>query len=644
MRKAAPPKPADPAGRAVNAMSGQAKGLTWRQGPAGWVRQLRQRWHNRRTEPAQVTAEYLRLIYRNLAFSSPVSLAVVLYLTALADGQTGEQLRGWAIVFCIYLAARWAISLAYPRQRELELTHVRIWSALSVAIQGANGVLLATLALFVVPTLELYAQVVATMVTLILVGATAFSLSGRWVDTVVYAPPIYLSFAWTTLQQDHPYAEGVSLLIVVLFVLHLVYASNHRKSILDSFAVARRNADLARELQFKNIEFREVASARSRLLATVSHDLRQPAHAIGLLSERALADSSFSSVKVILRDLNELSQSLSASLTTLMDLTRLDAGLVKASLGPVNLGQVLMRLGAEFGASARAKGLQWVIDPTDLWVRSDPVLLHGVLANLVSNAIKYTRQGGIEVRVSESRGLVQVQVIDTGIGIQGSKLDLIFHEFIRLDASDAGTEGLGLGLSIVRRYAALLSHALSVQSQPGVGSRFGITLPAVQAPPEHEQPPAIAADADHPLRGLKVLVIDNVELLLVSMTRTLSGWGCEVQSARNMSEALQRAAQRWPDLVVSDHHLGDREPNGIELIAGLRAQGLLEGHPVLPALLMTGDVSAQLEAQAREVGVQVLHKPVRPAVFRTHLLESMGRASAADTSQPRNAAVAKDGV
>ena len=101
MRKAAPPKPADPAGRAVNAMSGQAKGLTWRQGPAGWVRQLRQRWHNRRTEPAQVTAEYLRLIYRNLAFSSPVSLAVVLYLTALADGQTGAQLRGWAIVFCI---------------------------------------------------------------------------------------------------------------------------------------------------------------------------------------------------------------------------------------------------------------------------------------------------------------------------------------------------------------------------------------------------------------------------------------------------------------------------------------------------------------------------------------------------------------
>ena len=615
-----------------------------RQAAVLWVARLLLPWRHRRPEPSQVTAEYLRQIYRNLAFSTPVSLVMVMYLTALTDPQDGAVLRWWSLVFCIFLTLRWAISLAYPRDDEVELDHVRGWSVMSVLIQGANGLLIAALALFVIPTLELYAQVVGTMVVLILVGATAFSLSGRWIDTLVYAPPIYFSFAWTTSLQAHPYAEGVSALIVMLFVLHLVYAANHRKSILESFVVARRSADLARELQFKNIEFQEVASARSRLLATVSHDLRQPAHAIGLLSERALVDTSFSSVKASLRDLNELSQSLSASLTTLMDLTRLDAGMVKASVGPVSLGQVLRRLNAEFGASARSKGLQWVVDPSEHWVRSDPVLLHGVLANLVSNAIKYTRHGGIELRVLDRRGTVQVQVIDTGMGIESNKLELIFQEFVRLDASDAGTEGLGLGLSIVRRYAALLSHALSVQSQPGEGSRFGIALPVVQAPPAHEQPPTIAADTDHPLRGLKVLVIDNVELLLVSMTKTLSGWGCEVQSARNMSEALERASLCWPDMVVSDHHLGDREPNGIELIAGLRQQGLRQGRPILPALLMTGDVSAQLEAQAREVSVQVLHKPVRPSVLRTHLLGLIDRASRPQSSSPPSADAAKDRV
>jgi signal transduction histidine kinase/CheY-like chemotaxis protein len=613
---------------------------------ARWFARLPLPWRHRRPEPSQVTAEYLRQIYRNLAFSTPVSLIMVMYLTALTDPQDGAVLRWWSLVFCIFLTLRWAISLAYPRDDEVELTHVRGWSVMSVLVQGANGLLIAALALFVIPTLELYAQVVGTMVVLILVGATAFSLSGRWIDTLVYAPPIYFSFAWSTSLQSHPYAEGVSALIVMLFILHLVYAANHRKSIWESFVVARRSAELARELQFKNIEFQEVASARSRLLATVSHDLRQPAHAIGLLSERALVDTSFSSVKASLRDLNELSQSLSASLTTLMDLTRLDAGMVKASIGPVSLGQVLRRLNAEFGASARAKGLRWEVDQTECWVQSDPVLLHGVLANLVSNAIKYTRQGGIEVKVSDRRSSVQVQVIDTGIGIPVSKLDLIFQEFVRLDASDAGTEGLGLGLSIVRRYAALLSHTLSVQSQPGQGSRFGISLARIEAPPPSEQAlvaPA-KADADYPLRGLKVLVIDNVELLLVSITKTMMGWGCEVQSARNLGEALERATQCWPDLVVSDHHLGDREPNGIELIAALRQLGLGQGRPMLPALLMTGDVSAPLEAQAREVGVQVLHKPVRPSVFRAHLLELMGRAAAAESAKPSAAAEDKHRV
>jgi hypothetical protein len=113
------------------------------------------------------------------------------------------------------------------------------------------------------------------------------------------------------------------------------------------------------------------------------------------------------------------------------------------------------------------------------------------------------------------------------------------------------------------------------------------------------------------------------------MSKTLSGWGCQVRSARNMTEALQCASQQWPDLVVSDHHLGDREPNGLELIKGLREQGAREGRKRLPALLMTGDVSPQLEAQAREAGVRILHKPVRPKVLRASLAELMRRSAQA---------------
>jgi CheY-like chemotaxis protein len=201
---------------------------------------------------------------------------------------------------------------------------------------------------------------------------------------------------------------------------------------------------------------------------------------------------------------------------------------------------------------------------------------------------------------------------------------LIFKEFVRLDASDSGTEGLGLGLSIVRRYATLLSHPLSVASQPDQGSTFSIVLALTTPPAIGEQAPASQADtaaADDPLAGLNVLVVDNVELLLQSMAQTLEGWGCQVQAARNMSEAQRMSTGCWPDLVISDHHLGDREPSGIELIADLRKRGAALGRIALPALLMTGDVSAHLEAQAREAGVRVMHKPVRPKMLQRALID-----------------------
>lgn len=216
---------------------------------------------SQRDEPAEVTAEYLRVNFRNLTASSPVSLVMVIYLTMQAGPQSVGVLRAWSTIFSIYLVLRWTIALAYPRQGEVNSADVPLWSAASIFVQGCNGVLLAALALWVLPTLDPYAQVVATMVVLILVGAIAFGLAGRWAETLVYAPATYFSFAWLSLQQPHPYAQGVALLILALLVLHLIYASNQRKSIVASFSVARRNADLARELQFKNIELQEVASA-----------------------------------------------------------------------------------------------------------------------------------------------------------------------------------------------------------------------------------------------------------------------------------------------------------------------------------------------------------------------------------------------
>lgn len=590
--------------------------------PPAWLQSMLVRiW---RGLPADVETEYLRSLFGSFIHHGPVCILAGVYLYAAAPNlPSGAVLPVWLLCFVGYHIVRTVLGLAFKRRIKPQLNELYWWCLISLVLHALGGVLLFVLALSVYPTLDFLAQNVLLMVVLVIVGTSAFSLAGRWVEMGVYAPPIYLGFAWATWHLSHEYARPVAVLVLLFFGLYLFQARNQHRSMLQSFALARHNGELATELQVKNEELQEVASARSRLLATVSHDLRQPSHAIGLLCERVIQDPNPSSLNEALRDLNELSQSLSASLTTLMDLTRLDAGLVRANLGPVSLSHVLLRLEAEFSASAKNRGLQLHVPNSGLWVRSDPVLLHGVLANLLSNAIKYTRTGSVSVELLRQADEMRISVRDTGMGIKPDKLDLIFKEFVRLEGAQSGTEGLGLGLSIVRRYASLLGHSLSVSSEPERGSCFSIVLPLMEVSHQQVEVQALnrsMAVKDSRLHGLRVLVVDNVDLVLSTMVRTLSAWGCEVLSARSLTEVHVLARQLPLDVVITDFHLGDDEPNGLALISVLRALPRQGRAGTLPALLMTGDVSGQLEADARGSGVDILHKPVRPAVLQERLL------------------------
>ncbi|MEN9771185.1 MAG: hypothetical protein RLZZ180_2815 [Pseudomonadota bacterium] len=569
----------------------------------------------------EALAEHLRAVYRDYVFNSPLVICLSVYLYALYDSaRTLPFLQAWMPLWVLYLSARMLAGLVFTQRLALGPRHLKRWSGLSLVIQLVDGLMVSSLGLFVYPQLDPLAQAGLLAATLVLVGATAFSLAGRWLSIAVYAPPIYLSFAWMTWQQTHSYAGGFAILTLGMFGLYLIYASNQRKSVLKGFELAKLNGQLADELMTKNAALEGVAAERSRLLATVSHDLRQPAHAIGLLAERALLDSSADSTRQCLRDLNQLSQSLSASLTTLMDLTRLDAGLVEPREMPIALAPLLMRLERQFEVAARSKGLRLLVDRGDQWVRSDPLLLEALLANLISNAVKYTAHGIVEVEVSQMNDEVCISVCDTGIGVRYDKLDIIFKEFVRLDGTVSGTEGLGLGLSIVKRYAGLMGHRLSVQSLPAQGSRFSVFIKSCD-PVKDEGSKAEAEEgtAQMRLRSLRVLVVDNVDLLLGSMVKTLSGWGCQVHGARNLVQAIDITKSEPIDLLISDYHLGDLEPDGLQLIRALQQRS----PGPLPALLMTGDVSSRLELDARSQGVPVLHKPVRPQLLREHVLAQL---------------------
>jgi signal transduction histidine kinase/CheY-like chemotaxis protein len=567
--------------------------------------------------PAEIEAESLRAAFRHYGFLSPICILAAVYQYAKVEAvPVGSYTLEWIVVCVTYHLIRSGCSLAFLRARAPTCSQLARWENVVWVLQFFDGLLILSFALWVWPLYAFDEQLILLMTILMTVSGTSFVLAGRWRIIAFFAPMAYLGFAWAAAWRvNHVYAEPVAITVLMFLGLYLFGArTQHRANV--------RGLALARELQSKNEQLQELASARSRLLATVSHDLRQPSHAIGLLCERALFERSPPALEQALRDLNELSHSLSASLTTLMDLTRLDAGLVQARPQPVALGKVLQRLDTEFSASARKKGLTLDMPLTDRWIHTDPVLLHGVVANLLSNAIKYTREGGVRLEISCSAQALTLSVCDTGRGIAPDKLEAIFKEFVRLDGADPGTEGLGLGLSIVRRYAALLDHPLQVQSQPGQGSCFSIQLPLV---PHRDVPlvwpkPTTGGAGDARLSGLRVLVVDNVDLVLSSMVGTLQAWGCQVIAARSLSQARAQAGEHALDLVVTDFHLGDGEPDGLALIRALRQMQPRSDGAVLPALLMTGDVSASLEVQASRDEVGMLHKPVRPAVLQSALL------------------------
>ncbi len=571
-----------------------------------------------RTDPT-VLAEQLSVSYGNYIFNSAVALFIVLYLyfssAILFDGWL---IHAWVAVFCPYLLMRIVSGLLYPYRRHIPESTLRGWDRLLIWTQAGYGLLIVVLALGIFPGLDSFAQSVVLTGSLVLLGSTAFSFSGHIKAMALTAPAGYLAFAWSAWNLPNPYAGGLTALILSLLGLYIIYALKHRRSLERGFALAVQNRELAHELQLKNEQLQEVAVARGRLLATVSHDLRQPAHAIGLLTDRAMLDPAAEPVRPILSDLQQLSQSLSTSLSTLMDLTRLDAGLTQAHIEPTQVYPLLERLRLEYALMAEGKGLQLQVEETSAWVLSDPVLLHAVFANLLGNALKYTRAGQVVVKAAESADEVRVVVSDTGDGIEPAQLDLIFKEFVRLDASKPGTEGLGLGLSIVQRYAALLGHRIDVQSQVGRGSEFAVVMRRAQPQVPGVQAPALD---DEPLKGLRVLVVDNVPLIVTSMARTLSAMGCEVSTAESLRQALDLEGASGVDVLITDFHLGDREPDGLAVVEALRA--LRPPSSRLPALIMTGDVSPELEGRAAASGVWIEHKPVRPKVLQRRLIEML---------------------
>lgn len=376
---------------------------------------------------------------------------------------------------------------------------------------------------------------------------------------------------------------------------------------------------LEHKVEERTHQLAQANQAKSRFLAAASHDLRQPMHALGLFIAQ-LQDTARSPRTLELVEQAQASVSaLERLLDAILDISKLDAGVLTCQFTEFAVQDLLQRLSASFGPEFARKGLRLRTVPTALVVRSDPVLLERILLNLISNALRYTERGGVLLGCRRTGGKVRIEVWDTGIGIPKEKHREIFQEFVQLGNPERDrSKGLGLGLAIVERLAQLLGHRLELRSEPGHGSVFALTMERGAAPRVVEAIQTLEPTTDQ-LHGALVVLVDDDMLVRTAMAGLLRGWGCHVIAAGGSEDALRQLAhsERLPDAIICDYRLPGEE-NGIALIARLREATAFD----IPAVLVTGDTAPERLQEAQASGFPILHKPVRPAKLRT-LLDSL---------------------
>lgn len=406
----------------------------------------------------------------------------------------------------------------------------------------------------------------------------------------------------------------VAALSAIYLSLSIRFALQHNELLAESLYAHFVNALLNAKLSAQIGIVEKASTEKSRFLAAASHDLRQPMHAIALFSaalEQELRgtpqhDSASRSLGAV--------RALSESLDAMLDVSKLDAGVVPVTLSPVSLQQVFQRLNSSFSPQASEKDLHLRCRATALWVLTDERHLERMLSNLISNAIKYTEKGGVLVAARCVQGAVRIEVWDTGIGLPADQTDRIFEEFYQLgNPGRDRSRGLGIGLAVVRRLSSLLGLEVRVRSVLGRGSCFRVIVPrqqvlvtqgAAASAPSHTLVPP------RPLRlPGRVLVLDDEDDILAAVTSLLGSYGVEVLAASTCDQALSILQSQGPgrrvEAFLCDLRLGGGV-SGLEFAQALRPSHGIE----VPTILVTGETGPEALQRVRQSGFPAIFKPV----------------------------------
>jgi signal transduction histidine kinase/ActR/RegA family two-component response regulator len=569
-----------------------------------------------------ILAEQIRAVYKaGYSIAGVHVIAATLLLVGLWDKLSPLRIGIWFVAVCAIQAvcAWWTYSFnrAAPEAEQMAL-----WARRRVALGLALGALWGYAALGLFPSEHIAGQALLTM---IIVGLAAGSLT----SSAQYLPanyglviPMLLALIGrTAVEGGAQYLITAALLVIYMgFVLYSARNLNH--VLIDSLRMRFENMDLIEALKAQTNAAeaaRQAAEAanqsKSQFLAAASHDLRQPLHALGLFAAALDARIRYPEVRSIVSNINSSIAALEALFNELLDVSKLDAGVILPSRTSFPVQRLFERIATDYATQAVQRGLEFTIVPSRLVLYSDPMLLERIVRNLVSNSIRYTPKGKVLVGVRRQGDEARIEVWDTGTGIPEDQREKIFEEFYQLTNPERDrTKGLGLGLAIVKRLTRLLGHALTMNSQVGKGSVFRVSVPIGRLT-QLSQPSFHGAEASPAGGGGKHIVfIDDEAAVREGMDALLKQWGYIVTTAGSLEEALRRLEHTVsaPDLIIADYRLR-AGASGADAIRSVQAQ--YGKHT--PGILITGDTAPDRILEARASGYELLHKPVAPARLRS---------------------------
>jgi len=562
----------------------------------------------------EVSADKILIIHNNTpmiligTMLACVPLAIVLW----SEGYIGGTI-GWICLLSLITIIRWLHYRAFNQQERLleKITLQGKGYAFTAFLSGCfwGG----TSILFFTPdNPSIFMVLVLTLVSM--VGGSMASLSSRSLFFTFFAIPALGPLCIMMFFQDVLFYQWLAVGVLVFTGSTLVFSRNLQRAITKSLQLMYKNMELVDDLKNQTEAANKANNDKSRFIATASHDLRQPLHAVNLflysLGNKITTEDQQYDLNRIQHGIDSLGDLFSA----LLDISQLDSGAVTTNKINFHLKDKMQKILDQYSLDAEAKGLDLTLDNCDKIVFSDPTLFEQLIRNLLSNAIQYTEQGRIDVFTKVSEGnSISLHIRDTGIGIPEDDRENIFGEFFQINNPERNRDkGLGLGLAIVRRTAKLLDLPIQIHSILGKGTEFIIEIPlgkSVDLVVDSSRPPTVSTE--NKFKDLNILVIDNEIDILDGVQHLLESWGSNVIRAESAERAMALVDDgSYPQFILSDYRLpGDL--NGCEVVNSIR---LKLGD--IPALIITGDSGVSVMSEIKSQNFVLLSKPIKPAHLR----------------------------